>query len=214
MLVLATNSLWSLFTGALALALISGYHCAGMCGAIAALSPSRSQIFLYQLGRLITYVSLGALSGYLGHRFYLGLEGGAGLVGSGVILLIGASLLFFGNFGSYLSKTIWRWIPGSSPNIKSGLLGLFNGLLPCHLLYSFFAVAAASGSAAMGALVLSALWIGSSPYLFAFSWLGTQIKKYQWYHQNKWIPTVIRVVLFLALMVGLIGHQLGQHYSN
>jgi hypothetical protein len=49
----------------------------------------------------------------------------------------------------------WRGVP----------LGLATPLLPCGWLYAFAAIAAGSGSAAVGALVLAAFWLGTVPAL-------------------------------------------------
>ena len=48
---------------------------------------------------------------------------------------------------------------------RAGVLGLSSTLLPCGWLYAFAAFAAGSGSAASGAFVMSAFWLGSLPVM-------------------------------------------------
>ena len=64
---------------ALVLGLAGSFHCIGMCGPIAFVIPvdrsSKSrmifQIFLYNLGRIITYSLIGVLFGLIGKGLYL-----------------------------------------------------------------------------------------------------------------------------------------------
>ncbi len=64
---------------ALIFGLLGSFHCIGMCGPIAFILPVDrtnnfkriSQIFLYHLGRIITYSLIGLLFGLLGKSFYL-----------------------------------------------------------------------------------------------------------------------------------------------
>ncbi len=54
------------FMGALGAAVVGGWHCAGMCGPIAALGRGRLAQVAYQLGRLTSYLALGAFAGVTG----------------------------------------------------------------------------------------------------------------------------------------------------
>lgn len=200
------NQLTLLLTGALGMALLGSLHCAGMCGAIAALNPNRKSQFLYQSGRLMSYLALGFGSGLLGHRFYLNIEKHQDYISALIILLLGAMILFFGDFGPWLSKTVWRLIPTRSLTLRHLLLGLANGLLPCHFLYGFLAMSAASGKPGVGALIMMMLWLGSSPALFAFSFFGAHLS-----HFSKTYPRSVRglqLVLFIALIFNLVAHHL------
>jgi len=188
------------------LALAGGWHCAGMCGAISALSKSRSEIYLYQFGRGCSYLILGAGSGFLGHKFYLTVNQSKNLIATLIILVLGGLIIFWGNLGEWLSKSIWNLIPRHSSYQRHFLLGLSNGFLPCHFLYGFLAMAAASGSWAVGLLILATLWIGSSPYLFAFSVLGNQLAQIK--NRSPVIYATIQAALFLALTINLIGHHI------
>jgi sulfite exporter TauE/SafE len=49
--------------------------------------------------------------------------------------------------------------------VRAALLGLVSTLLPCGWLYTFAVLAAATGSAAGGAILMGAFWLGSLPML-------------------------------------------------
>lgn len=188
------------------MAFLGSLHCAGMCGAISALNPNRKSQFLYQSGRLISYMLLGFGSGLLGHRFYINIERHQDYISAVIILILGAMILFFGDFGPWLSKTVWKLIPTRSLTLRHLLLGLANGLLPCHFLYGFLTISAASGKPGVGSLIMTMLWLGSSPALFSFSWLGTKLS-----HVSKTYPIMVRslqIILFLALILNLVAHHL------
>src|SRR3954466_3206561 len=79
------------------LGLIGSFHCAGMCGPLALALPSphagRAGFLLsrlaYNLGRVITYCSLGLIAGVLGRTFLLaGLQRALSIT-AGVLLLVG-----------------------------------------------------------------------------------------------------------------------------
>jgi hypothetical protein len=188
------------------MALTGGWHCAGMCGAIATLSRSKSEIWLYQMGRGSSYLILGAGSGILGHKFYLTFNQNNNLIATLIILTLGGIIIFWGNLGEWLSKSLWKIIPKHSSYQRYFLLGFANGFLPCHLLYGFLTIAAASGSWAVGVLVLATLWMGSSPYLFTFSLIGRQLNQIK--RRRPFIYKTIQVTLFLALTLNLIGHHI------
>ena len=188
------------------MALAGGWHCAGMCGAIAALNKSKRQVGLYQIGRGSSYLLLGAGSGLVGHKFYLNWSQTENLVASVLILILGGLVIFWGNLGHWLSKNIWKLVPRGSTTQRHFLLGFANGFLPCHFLYGFLAMAAASGSWAMGVLILTTLWVGSSPYLFAFSFFGNKILSLK--QSNPHLYKVAQIVLFIALTLNLIGHNI------
>lgn len=203
-----TSDLFILWSGALTLSLTGGFHCAGMCGGIAALNVSKKTIFLYQMGRLVSYLFLGLGSGYLGHKFYVQIKESGTYLNAIVILLLGAFILFYGQAGSSLSKKVWNLLPKNSGIKKHFLLGIANGLLPCHFLYGFLTMAAASGKPGVGALILLALWLGSSTYLFSFSYLSKKLEE-KGLH-NKKLLKVIHITLFIALLFNLIGHHIHQ----
>ncbi len=104
-----------MFTTAIALGLLGSFHCLGMCGPIAFVLPldrdrtivSITQTFLYHLGRLISYASIGLLFGLFGKGLYLtGLHQNLSIV-VGVLMILAVVLptSFFNKFG--ITKPIY-----------------------------------------------------------------------------------------------------------
>ena len=182
----------------------SATHCAGMCGPfvlgqIAAdreglaapglreLRRLRAALLLpYHLGRLTTYVGLGAVGG--------GMAGLAAWV-SGYrwipALLLGlAALLFLAQALSGLSR--WAGLGGGAigqalaapltrlarplldrpQGVRGYLLGVALGFLPCGLLYGALSAAAGSGGAGQGALAMAAFAMGTMPSLILVGYVG------------------------------------------
>lgn len=183
-------SLVTLLPVAFVAGLFGSAHCLGMCGAIVVLfegpKPNGHRLNntvrrgLYNGGRLCFYALLGAVAGASGTVLttVLGLEPGLKVlrltsallvVGLGVTLLLRLPLLAFLERGG---ASLWRRLsplarhvlPISSP-AKAIAAGFLWGALPCGLVYSAVAIAAASGSAAAGVLVMAGFWLGTLPAL-------------------------------------------------
>lgn len=178
------------FASVLVASLAGSVHCAAMCGGfVAAYAGSEDQRPLrrvaahaaYNGGRLVTYVVLGAAAGALGHT--LDVAGGAvGLshvaaVVTGLVLMLGAlaslspaaGLLRLGTgpargWSARITPLFLRF-RAQPAVVRALLLGLSTTLLPCGWLYAFVALAAASGGAPSGALLMSAFWLGSLPVM-------------------------------------------------
>jgi uncharacterized protein len=144
----------------------------------------------YHLARLVAYTLLGALAGGLGSLLDLaGARAGLGRLGVLLTLLTLASwglprLLRRSNESRTvrlgrrpaqsgvlvqraqrvlvaLAARVRRW-----PRLlRAGALGLSSALLPCGWLYAFVVLAAGAGSAASGAALLGAFWLGTVPAL-------------------------------------------------
>jgi len=168
--------------------LVGSAHCAAMCGGFVAAyagtegSGGRAAAHAaYHGGRLVTYATLGAAAGAFGRALDLagraaGLADAAGIVAGVLLLVTGAAGLAP---RSRLVKLRAR--PAWSPTLRLGallarfragtattralVLGLTTTLLPCGWLYAFVALAAASGSAVEGALVMGTFWVGTLPML-------------------------------------------------
>lgn len=183
--ILAASALGSLHCAGMCGGLVSFY--AG--GDTAAASRSAPHAAYHGL-RLLGYVSLGAGAGGLGSALDLaGARVGLGNLG---LLLAGATLLFWavplllsrrsagaplplgrraaqrsplirqleGAFVSLASRARQR-----PPIWRAGALGLASVLLPCGWLYGFVVLAAGTGSAGGGALLMLAFWLGTVPAL-------------------------------------------------
>lgn len=203
--------------------LISSLHCIGMCGPIAMMlpvdhkNPSKKalQILIYHLGRLTSYGILGLAFGLLGRGFYmagiqqqLSIAVGVGMI---VIAIVPEKVLAQYNF----SKPVYRLIS----KIKSSLgtqfkrktpdaffsIGLFNGLLPCGLVYAalFGAIAMQNLGLSISYMVLYGL--GTIPMMSAVVYVSSLLSMPFRSKLQKAVPivTVVIGVLFVLRGMGL-----------
>jgi uncharacterized protein len=205
--------------------LLGSLHCAGMCGGIAAIAsnpgeaPPRRRLkvkanvgplALYHGGRLLSYLTLGAIAGSLGSQLNrLGRladieQIAAGLSGLTMVAWAVAMLSGRGRRLGIPSRTTARWFSpivgralGIAPTLRGLLLGVATGLLPCGWLYAFVIAGAGSGSAGAGALLLAAFWAGSVPILSGVSVLAGSFTE----RVRRHAPT-LGAVLMLALGLG------------
>ncbi len=173
------------------LGLLGSAHCLGMCAPIAfAIGPAvggprRALVaLLYNLGRVTTYVALGAFVAALGGS--VGLLGGIARVQIVLAIVAGILLAWFGLgllgvVRKPLSEAGGVRIPGASTLLlrvaKHGgptafPLGVLLGFLPCGLSMAALTRALSAGSATAGALLVAAFGAGTFPAMFAAGWVG------------------------------------------
>ncbi|WP_409340669.1 sulfite exporter TauE/SafE family protein [Paenibacillus sp. MBLB4367] len=168
---------------------LSAPHCMIMCGGIvsglAIQSKGRpvSILIAYNIGRVMTYTTLGAFMGMMGSFVdtagkWTGLQGAASILGGVLILL----------------WMVWKIsLPLHMPHtMKQSLLtrfrsmgelgavffsGLLFGLIPCGLTYAMQMHAAASGSAGNGAAIMAVFGLSTIPSLLAVGLLAAVIRK-------------------------------------
>jgi sulfite exporter TauE/SafE len=211
--------------------LFGSVHCAAMCGAFvcfysSAGLPSASwrddagAHAAYNLGRLVSYVSLGVAGGVLGYALnraglFAGIQRTAAIV-AGMLMIVwgGYSVLVAAGVRVHALSApyAWRRAMGSvllrlreqPPVIRAAATGLATTLLPCGWLYAFVVTAAATGSASGGAMVMFVFWLGTLPVMLA---VGVGARRLMGAFGGR-IPIVsgaaIMVLGFLAL-VGRIG---------
>jgi len=195
----------SLLLTILLLSLTGGWHCAGMCGAISGIFPQRRIWSIYQLGRLVSYLGLGVFSGLWGHRLYMSIPQGPVAILATVLVGVLALLSLYATGKVSTHRWVRKLLNHHSPSFGAFMVGLGNGLLPCHFLYTFLAIAASTRSPAMGAASLGILWASSSGYFLAFSWLSEKLwQKPHLRPYHSWL----RVILSIALLLNLAAHWL------
>jgi hypothetical protein len=151
-----------------------------MCGPVAVTVHSRiGYLPLYHLGRLASYLSLGALAGLLGEKF----------LGSSYPFISRVSLILLSLFLIYAGLSLIRGKhPGLAPvrlvtslltvparfaltqkkPLASLTLGLVSGFVPCGWVYIFVIGAAAVKNPLYGGLMLFIFWLGTVPALSFF----------------------------------------------
>ncbi|MEQ1691503.1 MAG: sulfite exporter TauE/SafE family protein [Gemmatimonas sp.] len=185
--------------GILTASLLGSVHCAAMCGGFVCMYSSGAGAdaasvrahALYNIGRLVSYLLLGAIAGALGAGVTrLGalvgfthtatIVAGALMIGWGVSTIAAQRGVRLG-FGSSALLVRWQRTLGrllSSMRaqpvaVRAALTGLGTTLLPCGWLYVFVASAGGTGSARSGMFVMAVFWLGTVPALVAIG-LGAQ----------------------------------------
>ena len=195
-------------------------HCVGMCGGIVVAYTSTKvdekwsktlQAFshlTYSLGRVTTYVLLGALFGYLGGvATFNNYTNGALLIFAGVIMILaGLSLMgkvkFLTLIEHSFSKSQWyqksfRALLHSKTLFSFFLLGMLNGLLPCGFVYFFAITAASTGSALWGAIVMLVFGLSTIPAMFSMGFFVGLFK------QSSFRGIMIKLAAVAAIGYGL-----------
>ena len=209
----------SILATALLLGLMGSLHCVGMCGPIALALPLRGTTFiqkiwggtLWSLGRILTYSIMGALFGLIGAGFkFLGYQQLVSIV-IGILMILSVLL------PSLFQKFTVGGLPAFFNPIRRGmqqlfkeknnkalfLIGIFNGLLPCGLVY--MAVAGAIGTAdfrlAIGYMALFGL--GTLPLLLVLSLVSNMATQTIRKQINRMVPVVVVLIGIIFILRGL-----------
>ncbi len=171
---------------ALTAGLLGSAHCFAMCSGISGLIAVNSSVnalstqlplaVAYNTGRVISYAFLGAIVAALGAAVFSNIPSAVGpvrIIGGLIIVLLGVQIAFDVRLLGPLEQAgsaLWKKIAPAAKllvpvrSILGALaLGLLWGWLPCGLVYSMLLLAAASGSATDGALVMTFFGLGTLP---------------------------------------------------
>lgn len=177
-----------------ALASLAGsLHCAGMCGGLVIFYSGTDATHgaqrlvahgVYNTGRLVGYLLLGAAAGAIGG--VINLAGSlAGL--QRIAMPIAGIMMILWGLGSIAQIRGLKILGGSTstgpfaqvvrrgfgvvakrpPAIRAAAVGLLSALLPCGWLWAFVITAAGTGSVLGGVAVMAAFWVGTVPILLA-----------------------------------------------
>lgn len=174
---------------------MGGYgHCAGMCNPFVLYIASRftpsgtvtlirrfQPHLLYNLGRIVTYTSLGLLFGVLGKisADLTKLQGAAALA-AGIFLVCYGS---FGLLGISITKRLESFvfiktILNSLYKVQPGnpfWVGMILGFLPCGLVYSALAGALALGNPLAGGMAMALFGLGTTAAMMTLAFLGNYL---------------------------------------
>lgn len=203
------------------------FHCIGMCGGFACAlgrdprggAATVERHLLYNVGRLTTYCFLGALAGALGQM--LSASHGVAvppltgpldaaqrilaIVAGG--LMIAMALQFFGLFhgfhraavgfgGSTLAMSL-RSLLAARSRAAPIAFGVFNGFLPCPLVYAFAAQAGSTAAPLPGFLVMLAFGLGTFPAMLMMGGVGRLLAP-------AWRQRGVRLAGGFILLLGLV----------
>ena len=206
---------------ALLLGLMGSFHCLGMCGPIAFILPvdrnnkakMSLQTLLYHLGRMTAYALIGLVFGYLGKSISLvGFQQKVSLI-LGIVMIILAfvpaskvlrlkPLASWNKFVYFVKNSLSAYLQKRS-TLGFYVIGFFNGLLPCGLVYIALVGAMATGDPIMGALYMAIFGLGTAPMMTLAIYLGNFVSVKVRNNINKLIPYAVALVGILFILRGL-----------
>lgn len=202
----------SIYFSALLTGLLGGVHCLGMCGGVVGALTFSLEVknqaswwrmlpfqLVYNLGRIISYMLIGALFGALGMLLsqslssFLPFQQGLQIVAGIFMLALGLYLAGWWQGIVIIEKAgrgLWQKLSPYAQRMRAvknyrqaGLYGLVWGWLPCGLVYSMLILALTSGGALEGAFVMLAFGLGTLPNLLligAFAFFFTRLSRNVW----------------------------------
>lgn len=204
--------------------LLGGGHCAAMCGGIVGalsfgnqrLTPSWSHILLFNVGRIGSYMLIGAIAGSLGNA--LGLLPQLHLIQT--LLYLTANLILIG-LGLYVSgisslitrlekigTPIWRQLQPITRKLlpirhwpQALAIGALWGWVPCGLVYTALLGALASATPQHGAALMLAFGLGTLPNLLLIAAASKSVN--HWLTHPRWKRCAGGIILAFGL-VGLL----------
>lgn len=177
--------------------LVTSVHCVAMCGGInlsqcipqstsieghkfSALRPS----LLYNLGRVISYTTVGAIVGALGSviSFSGAFKGAVQLLAGVLMVIMGLNMLgvfpWLRRLNPRMPKIFARKLQSEKAGSNSPLyIGLLNGLIPCGPLQAMQLFALSTGSLVQGALSMLLFSLGTVPLMFGLGALSSVLSK-------------------------------------
>lgn len=213
--------------GILVASLVGSVHCAGMCGGFVCFysgSASGSDAAalrahaMYNVGRLISYLTLGAAAGALG----AGVSRAGVLIGVGhaAAMLSGALMIGWAistiaaqrgvSIGTLHAPVAWQRALGrvlqavrhQPMSVRAALTGLFTTLLPCGWLYVFVATAGGTGSVRSAMTMMAVFWLGTVPALVAVG-VGAQTVLAPF---RRRLPAFSAAVVLVMGLLSMSGH--------
>jgi sulfite exporter TauE/SafE len=205
------------------------FHCIGMCGGFACAlgrdsngaAATVGRHLLYNAGRLTTYCFLGAVAGALGEMLCTSrglavpvlngpLDGAQRVLAIAAgLLMIAMALQFFGllqrfhrvavGFGGSTLAVSLRNLLSSESRAAPVAFGVFNGFLPCPLVYAFAVQAASTAGALPGFLVMLSFGLGTFPAMLMMGGVGRMLAP-AWRQRGVWLAGSFILVLGLITL--------------
>ena len=211
----------ALAAAAFAAGLLGGVHCVGMCGGIAgalssaARGSSWRRIAAFNAGRIGSYSVAGAAAGSIGAAAVALGPGGAMqvalfVIAHGLVVMMGLYVAGVGRLVprmEVLGTGLWRAVeplrrrvvPIDSDARALGAGALW-GWIPCGLVYAVLPLAAASGSAQAGALVLASFGLGTLP---SVAFAGAAFRALSSLRRQPWVRRIAGSAIAFLGVAGL-----------
>ncbi|MFI5187258.1 MAG: sulfite exporter TauE/SafE family protein [Chitinophagales bacterium] len=211
---------WQFIIAGLTLGLIGSLHCVGMCGPLSLALPIQYlykgqrivAIIFYQIGRVITYSTLGLIFGLAGRRVYL-----AGFqqwfsIGMGILILflLVQYWLFrkrvqpglFNKFYLAIQKLMIK-ILKTRGMIPFLFFGIANGFLPCGMVYIALAGALVTTEVQHSILFMAMFGMGTMPAMFAVIFFGRFFSLRVRNSFRKIVPVFISAMAVILILRGM-----------
>ncbi len=175
-------------------------------------SNSAFPILLFLISKLVAYTLLGALLGWLGSYLTLSPMTRAMLMMAIGIFMIGNALRMFNvhpifrYFSIEPPKFITRYIRRTAKGTDTFtplFLGALTVFIPCGITQAMMATALGTGSAAMGAALMFAFVLGTSPVFFIIAYLTTELGARLEKFFMRFVAVVVLILGFTTLNSGL-----------
>ena len=179
---------------------------------VAVRTNSALPIFLFLIAKLIAYTLLGALLGWLGSYLTLSPMTRAMLMIAIGIFMIGNALRMFNvhpifrYFSIEPPKFITRYIRRTAKGTDTAtplFLGALTVFIPCGVTQAMMATALGTGSAALGAALMFAFILGTSPVFFIIAYLTTELGSRLEKFFMRFVAVVLLILGFVTLDGGL-----------
>ena len=169
-------------------------------------------ISLFLVAKIIAYTLLGALLGWLGSYLTLSPMTRAMLmIGIGIFMIGNALRMFkvhpiFRYFSIEPPKFITRYIRRTAKGTDTFtplFLGALTVFIPCGITQAMMATALGTGSATMGAALMFAFILGTSPVFFIIAYLTTELGSRLEKYFMRFVAVVLLILGFVTLDGGL-----------
>ncbi len=169
-------------------------------------------IFLFLVAKLVAYTLLGALLGWLGSFLTLSPMTRALLMIAIGVFMIGNALRMFNvhpifrYFSVEPPKFITRYIRRTAKGTDTAtplFLGALTVFIPCGVTQAMMATALGTGSIAMGAALMFAFVLGTSPVFFIIAYLTTELGSRLEKFFMRFVAVVLLILGFVTLNGGL-----------
>ena len=211
--------------------LLTSVHCIAMCGGInlsmcvpasvSATAPDGGRrvnlrpSLLYNLGRVISYTTIGGIVGALGQVVsFSGKAKGVVAIVAGIFMVImGLNMLnifpWLRRFNPHMPKIFARKIyqAKAGPDNSPLYVGLLNGLMPCGPLQAMQIYALSTGSPVKGALSMLLFSLGTVPLMFGLGALSSLLSK-------RFTQKMMQVSAMLVMILGIFMFQNGMGVSG
>lgn len=169
-------------------------------------------IALFLLSKLVAYTLLGALLGWLGSYLTFSPMTRALLMIAIGIFMVGNALRMFNvhpifrYFSIEPPKFITRYIRKTAKGTDTAtplFLGFLTVFIPCGVTQAMMATALGTGSVAMGAVLMFAFTLGTSPVFFIIAYLTTELGAKLEKFFMRFVAVLVLILGFVTLDSGL-----------